>query len=240
MTVRENVAFGLRMQNVPKPAIAEKVDRMLDLVQLPPSEFAERLPRQLSGGQLQRVALARTLVTEPAVVLFDEPMAALDRRLRDYMAIELRNIQKRLGFAAIYVTHDQETASAMSDRLAIMRAGRIVQIGSPSAVYQSPASRFVADFLGDANFLVPQSVDAGDGDYCAVRIFDMILQIPGRRERGHGQSVLMCRPEHVQISAQPDRRRHHGQDRRYAVQVRRLSLADRTPRRSAGRRTIAP
>jgi ABC-type Fe3+/spermidine/putrescine transport system ATPase subunit len=91
----------------------------------------------------------------------------------------------------------------MSDRLAIMRAGRIVQIGSPSAVYQSPASRFVADFLGDANFLVPQSVNAGDGDYCAVRIFDMILQIPGRGERWNGQSVLMCRPEHVQISAHP-------------------------------------
>src|SRR5664279_5149431 len=106
------------------------------------------MPGQLSGGQLQRVALARTLVTEPAVVLFDEPMAALDRRLRDYMAIELRAIQKRLGIAAIYVTHDQETASMMSDRLAIMEAGRIVQIGAPAEVYERPANRFVADFLG--------------------------------------------------------------------------------------------
>jgi ABC-type Fe3+/spermidine/putrescine transport system ATPase subunit len=203
MTVRENVAFGLRMQRMPPPQIAEKVDRMLDLVQLPQEQFARRYPRELSGGQLQRVALARTLVTEPAVVLFDEPMAALDRRLRDYMAIELRKIQKRLGFAAIYVTHDQETASAMSDRLAIMRAGLIVQIGSPAAVYQSPGSRFVADFLGDANFLVPQAVDEGEGDHSTVRIFDMILKISGRREQAHGQPVVMCRPEHVQISARP-------------------------------------
>ena len=150
---------------------------------------------------MQRVALARTLVTEPAVVLFDEPMAALDRRLRDYMAIELRNIQKRLGIAAIYVTHDQETASAMSDRLAIMRAGRIVQVGSPVAVYRSPASKFIADFLGDANFLVPQSVDAGEGGHSLVRVLDMTLEVPGAVR--DGQPILMCRPEHVTLSARP-------------------------------------
>jgi ABC-type Fe3+/spermidine/putrescine transport system ATPase subunit len=200
MSVRENVAFGLRMQRVPQPAIAERVDRMLDLVQMPPAEFAGRYPKELSGGQLQRVALARTLVTEPAVVLFDEPMAALDRRLRDYMAIELRNIQKRLGFAAIYVTHDQETASAMSDRLAIMRAGRIVQLGSPVAVYQSPASKFVADFLGDANFLVPQSVDDCESGHSLVRVLDMVLKIPGE---SRGQPIVMCRPEHVTLFARP-------------------------------------
>ena len=203
MNVRENVAFGLRMRRVPQPAIDERVDKMLDLVRLPPAEFAGRYPTELSGGQSQRVALARTLVTEPAVVLFDEPMAALDRRLRDYMAIELRNIQKRLGFAAIYVTHDQETASAMSDRLAIMRAGRIVQVGSPVAVYQSPASKFVADFLGDANFLVPQSVDAGESGHSMVRILDMVLQIPGEGRGGQEQPVVMCRPEHVTLSARP-------------------------------------
>ncbi len=200
MTVRENVGFGLRMQRVPQPAIDQRVDKMLDLVQLPPAEFAARYPGELSGGQLQRVALARTLVTEPAVVLFDEPMAALDRRLRDYMAIELRNIQKRLGFAAIYVTHDQETASAMSDRLAIMRAGRIVQVGTPVAVYQSPGSQFVADFLGDANFLVPQSVDAGGEGHSIVRVLDLVLKVPGD---GRGQPIVMCRPEHVTLSAHP-------------------------------------
>ncbi len=202
MTVRENVAFGLRMQRMKRPAIDARVDRMLDLVRLPPGEFAGRYPKELSGGQLQRVALARTLVTEPAVVLFDEPMAALDRRLRDYMAIELRGIQKRLGFAAIYVTHDQETASAMSDRLAIMRAGRIVQVGSPVAVYQSPASQFVADFLGDANFLVPQSVVAVEAGHATVRVLDMILQVPGAGRDG-GQPILMCRPEHVSLSTRP-------------------------------------
>ncbi|MEZ5833476.1 MAG: ABC transporter ATP-binding protein [Dongiaceae bacterium] len=203
MNVRENVAFGLRMQRVPQRAIGERVDKMLDLVQLPPAEFAGRYPRELSGGQLQRVALARTLVTEPKVVLFDEPMAALDRRLRDYMAIELRNIQKRLGFAAIYVTHDQETASAMSDRLAIMRAGRIVQVGSPVVVYRSPASKFVADFLGDANFLVPQSVDSCGDEHNLVRVLDMVLKVPGERRDGRGQPIVMCRPEHVALSVRP-------------------------------------
>jgi putative spermidine/putrescine transport system ATP-binding protein len=199
MTVRENVAFGLRMQRMARPLIAEKVERMLELVQLPARDFADRYPKELSGGQLQRVALARTLVTEPAVVLFDEPMAALDRRLRDYMAVELRNIQKRLGFAAIYVTHDQETASAMSDRLAIMRAGRIVQVGSPSEVYHAPASRFVADFLGDANFLVPQDVERVDETRTAVRIFDTTLTLP---DAGIGDApAVMLRPEHVMVSA---------------------------------------
>jgi ABC-type Fe3+/spermidine/putrescine transport system ATPase subunit len=203
MNVRENVAFGLRMQRVPQRAIAEQVDKMLDLVRLPPAEFADRYPKELSGGQLQRVALARTLVTEPAVVLFDEPMAALDRRLRDYMAIELRNIQKRLGFAAIYVTHDQETASAMSDRLAIMRAGRIVQVGSPVAVYQSPGSKFVADFLGDANFLVPQSVDDGGEGHSIVRVLGMVLKVASDGRTGRGQPIVMCRPEHVTLSVHP-------------------------------------
>jgi putative spermidine/putrescine transport system ATP-binding protein len=203
MTVRENVGFGLRMQRMPRAAIAEKVDRMLDLVQLPPADFGGRYPNELSGGQLQRVALARTLVTEPAVVLFDEPMAALDRRLRDYMAIELRGIQKRLGFAAIYVTHDQETASAMSDRIAIMRAGRICQIGSPVAVYQSPSTRFVADFLGDANFLVPQSIEGVDGDHSVVQLLDMKLKMSCEHASAPGQPVVMCRPEHVSVSGHP-------------------------------------
>jgi ABC-type Fe3+/spermidine/putrescine transport system ATPase subunit len=204
MTVRENVAFGLRMQRAPRAVIAEKVERMLDLVQLPPNEFAGRYPRELSGGQLQRVALARTLVTEPAVVLFDEPMAALDRRLRDYMAIELRNIQKRLGFAAIYVTHDQETASAMSDRLAIMHAGRIAQVGTPSDVYHEPASRFVADFLGDANFLLPESVQRLEQSRSLVRIFDTALTMPDPDpDLGNGAPAIMFRPEHVTLSTAP-------------------------------------
>jgi putative spermidine/putrescine transport system ATP-binding protein len=164
MSVQQNVAFGLRMQGLPSDVIAAKVRTALDLVQLPSSTFATRRPGELSGGQLQRVALARTLVTEPALVLFDEPMAALDRRLRDYMAVELRAIQKKLGIAAIYVTHDQETASAMSDRVVILNAGKVLQIGSPAAVYDMPNSRFVAEFLGDTNVLrVERIVAGGDG-----------------------------------------------------------------------------
>jgi ABC-type Fe3+/spermidine/putrescine transport system ATPase subunit len=151
MNVRQNVAFGLRMQGLPAATIETRVKAALELVQLPPDKFAERRPGELSGGQLQRVALARTLVTEPALVLFDEPMAALDRRLRDYMAVELRAIQKQLGIAAVYVTHDQETASAMSDRVVIMSAGKVVQVGSPASIYDTPNSRFVAEFLGDTN-----------------------------------------------------------------------------------------
>ena len=203
MTVRENVAFGLRMKRVARAAIAEQVDRMLSLVQLPPEEYAERYPNALSGGQLQRVALARTLVTEPAVVLFDEPMAALDRRLRDYMAIELRAIQKRLRFAAIYVTHDQETASAMSDRLAIMQAGRIIQVGSPPDVYQSPQTRFVADFLGDANFVIPEAVGETDGEYRSVKLFGVMLKVRDPDRDGGGDPIVMFRPEHVRIATRP-------------------------------------
>jgi ABC-type Fe3+/spermidine/putrescine transport system ATPase subunit len=203
MTVRQNVAFGLRMRGLGKEAIAEKVARVLALVQLPAEDFAERYPNALSGGQLQRVALARTLVTEPALVLFDEPMAALDRRLRDYMAIELRAIQKALGIAAIYVTHDQETASAMSDRIAIMQAGRIVQVGSPAEVYESPASRFVAEFLGDANILVPTSVGERNGLYRTVEIADAIVTVLDTDHDAAGTAVLMFRPEHAEIRSEP-------------------------------------
>jgi ABC-type Fe3+/spermidine/putrescine transport system ATPase subunit len=204
MTVRQNIAFGLRMKGIARAAIIEKVDRVLTLVQLPAADFAERYPDELSGGQLQRVALARTLVTEPALVLFDEPMAALDRRLRDYMAIELRAIQKTLGIAAIYVTHDQETASAMSDRIAIMQAGRIVQVGSPADVYGSPTSRFVAAVLGDANFLIPKSIGERNGPYRAVVVADATLTITDSEPDASGETIVMFRPEHAEIRAHPN------------------------------------
>jgi putative spermidine/putrescine transport system ATP-binding protein len=170
MDVRRNVGFGLRMRGVAADVIAKKVRDILWLVQLPPDKFADRWPQELSGGQLQRVALARTLVTEPALVLFDEPMAALDRRLRDYMAIEMRAIQKQLGIAAVYVTHDQETASAMSDRIAVMDAGRIVQVGPPQEIYEAPASRFVAEFLGDANVLQAERIIERSADSLDIQV----------------------------------------------------------------------
>ncbi|MBW3096255.1 ABC transporter ATP-binding protein [Pseudohoeflea coraliihabitans] len=196
MNVEKNVGFGLRMRKLSAAAIKSKVDTVLDLVQLPPDQFASRWPSELSGGQLQRVALARTLVTEPALVLFDEPMAALDRRLRDYMAIELRAIQKQLGIAAVYVTHDQETASTMSDRIAVMNSGRVVQVGPPPEIYNRPANRFVAEFLGDTNVLtiarlhersgVAQQVEVEAGQRLAVSADDhlaggqMVLFRPGQ------------------------------------------------------------
>lgn len=194
MSVWDNVAFGLRMRKLPKDEIASKVERALDRVQLPPHTFASRIPSQLSGGQLQRVALARTIVTEPALILFDEPMAALDRRLRDHMAIELRAIQKALDIAALYVTHDQETASVMSDRIAIMRAGEIEQIGRPHEIYSRPANRFVGEFLGDINCLNATSHARG-----AVAIGDGTLSVrfdPGAVGR---KLQILVRPEHIRI-----------------------------------------
>ncbi|MER9173588.1 ABC transporter ATP-binding protein [Mesorhizobium sp. M0955] len=170
MTVEKNVAFGLRMRNVASGIIRTKIREALELVQLPPDNFATRWPNELSGGQLQRVALARTLVTEPALVLFDEPMASLDRRLRDYMAVELRAIQKKLGIAAVYVTHDQETASTMSDRIAVMNGGQVVQVGPPAEIYDAPASCFVGEFLGDANILTIRQLFDGNGPFCEIEV----------------------------------------------------------------------
>jgi len=200
MTVRQNVAFGLRMQGIAPPEIKAKVERMLDLVHLPPVEFAARMPSQLSGGQLQRVALARTLVTEPALVLFDEPMAALDRRLRDYMAAELRAIQKKLGIAAVYVTHDQETASAMSDRIAIMRSGQIEQIDTPSQIYERPRNRFVAEFLGDVNLLEPSSIGPLKFGKRTISLGGNTLTIQDDDSSAIERPLVMFRPEHVTVS----------------------------------------
>jgi ABC-type Fe3+/spermidine/putrescine transport system ATPase subunit len=172
MTVRQNVAFGLRMQRVAAASIEARITSALDLVQLPVGTYGDRRPSELSGGQLQRVALARTLVTEPALVLFDEPMAALDRRLRDHMAVELRAIQKQLGIAAIYVTHDQESASMMSDRVVIMNAGQIIQDGTPEEIYLRPVNRFVSEFLGDANVLPIQQVLSRSEGKVLLRLAD--------------------------------------------------------------------
>ena len=204
MTVQQNVAFGLRMQGIAPVKIKAKVESMLDLVHLPPIEFAARMPSQLSGGQLQRVALARTLVTEPALVLFDEPMAALDRRLRDYMAAELRAIQKKLGIAAVYVTHDQETASAMSDRIAIMRSGQIEQIDTPSQIYEQPRNRFVAEFLGDVNLLDPSSIGPLKSGKRIIGLAGNTLTIQDDATSEIEKPLIMFRPEHVSVSRNLD------------------------------------
>jgi spermidine/putrescine transport system ATP-binding protein len=161
MTVEENVAYGLRMQGVGKADRRRRAGEMLELVQLQPARL--RRPAQLSGGMQQRVALARALVNEPSVLLLDEPLGALDRQLREDMQIELRRIQQQVGITFVYVTHDQEEALSMSDRLVVMRAGRIEQIGTPAEVYDSPASLWVGGFVGTSSQLHGR-VTAVDGD----------------------------------------------------------------------------
>jgi spermidine/putrescine transport system ATP-binding protein len=151
LTVADNVAFGLRRKKIPKRDIKDRVKRYLDLVQLP--GYDERRPSQLSGGQQQRVALARALVNEPAVLLLDEPLGALDLKLRKQMQLELMRIQREVGVTFIYVTHDQEEALVMSDRIAVMSQGKVEQIGFPEDIYERPATRFVAGFIGTSNIV---------------------------------------------------------------------------------------
>ena len=149
MTVEDNIAYGLMVKGVPKAERYKRVDQMLDLVRLP--GFGYRKPSQLSGGQRQRVALARALINHPKVLLLDEPLGALDLKLRQQMQVELKNIQREVGITFIFVTHDQEEALTMSDRLAVMNDGRLEQVGTPDEVYESPATPFVYHFLGDVN-----------------------------------------------------------------------------------------
>ena len=151
MTVAKNVAFGLERRRMPRAEIARKVQAALDLVGL--GAMADRRPAQLSGGQQQRVALARTIVIEPQVLLLDEPLSNLDAKLRVEMRSELKMLQRKLGLTAIYVTHDQEEANAIADRIAVLDQGRIQQIGAPTDLYDHPANRFVATFLGTANLI---------------------------------------------------------------------------------------
>ena len=154
MTVGENVAYGLMIRKQPRPMREARAREALALVKL--SGFESRYPRQLSGGQRQRVALARALVNEPRVLLLDEPLGALDLKLREEMQEELKSLQRKLGITFVFVTHDQGEALAMADRLAIFHAGRVVQIGAPAEVYERPRTRFVADFVGSANVLSPE------------------------------------------------------------------------------------
>jgi ABC-type Fe3+/spermidine/putrescine transport system ATPase subunit len=170
MSVRENVAYGLRMRRVPKAEIKGRVDDALAMVQL--GQLEARAPKQLSGGQQQRVALARALVNRPRVLLLDEPLGALDLKLRKEMQLELKHLQTQVGITFIYVTHDQEEALTMSDRIALMRAGRIEQVGTPRDIYAKPQSRYVADFIGETNLLKldsgwlsvrPEAISAGPG-----------------------------------------------------------------------------
>jgi spermidine/putrescine ABC transporter ATP-binding subunit len=152
LSVEKNVGFGLEQHRVPQAEIPERVTRALEMVRLDPQTFARRMPHQLSGGQRQRVALARALVLRPAILLLDEPLGAIDLKLRKEMQLELKQLNKRLGITFVYVTHDQEEALTMSDRIAVMDNGRVAQLGTPAEIYENPRTAFVAKFIGESNF----------------------------------------------------------------------------------------
>jgi spermidine/putrescine transport system ATP-binding protein len=195
LNVYDNVAFGLRHQKVNKADLRRRVNQALELVHM--SSFAKRRPGQLSGGQQQRVALARALVLNPAVLLLDEPLGALDAKLRRSLKVELKALQERVGITFLYVTHDQEEALTMSDRLAVMNAGRIVQIGTPRLVYEEPADSYVADFLGAAN-LMEISVESA-GPPGVLRLGDWVLTAQRCEADTAGTAHAVIRPERVRI-----------------------------------------
>jgi len=200
MTVRDNIGFGLAIARRPKTEIRAEVGRMLELIRM--ADQADKKPDQLSGGQKQRVAVARALINRPDVLLLDEPLAALDLKLRQKMLIELDLIHDEVGITFLYVTHDQAEAMSLSDRIAVMDGGRIEQIGAPAEIYESPRTSFVAAFIGDTNFLEGRVHDCLDRDYCRLSIAglpeilcfnDKVLQ-PGQ------PIYLSIRPEKIHIS----------------------------------------
>ncbi|MGE0716375.1 MAG: ABC transporter ATP-binding protein [Alphaproteobacteria bacterium] len=195
LTVADNVAYGLKARAVAAAETRERVERALTLVHLP--GFGGRWPHQLSGGQLQRVALARALVIEPDVLLLDEPLSNLDAQLRVDMRREIRALQQRLGITAIYVTHDQEEALAISDRIAVMRAGKLEQVGPPAAIYRSPATPFVAEFLGATNLLTGR-VEGRDGAHLVVSALGRSFRVPAVAAAAGSTLAFSLRPEALQ------------------------------------------
>jgi iron(III) transport system ATP-binding protein len=200
MSIWENIAYGLKVQRLPKNEVIARTNKAVELMQL--SGMESRFPNQLSGGQQQRVALARAIVIEPMVLLFDEPLSNLDAKLRVHMRDELRSLQKRLGITSLYVTHDQSEAMAISDRIVIMKDGDLMQMGSPKEIYEYPANKFVANFIGTANF-IPGTYEGGDGEGAAVRVAGRAFKIPNPGkvpvEQG-GKCCLAFRPESVKLS----------------------------------------
>jgi len=195
-TVAENVAFGLRMRGMDKATIASKVKAALEMVEL--AGLEDRRPGQLSGGQQQRVALARAIVIEPRVLLCDEPLGALDKKLRQQMQFELKQLQKTLGLTLVFVTHDQEEALAMSDRIAVMNCGRVEQIGTPVEIYDRPLTRFVADFIGDTNIFRGERITSDVGPALAVGR-GLVVTLPARAP-GTGVLSVALRPEKIGLS----------------------------------------
>ncbi|MFQ5984484.1 MAG: ABC transporter ATP-binding protein [Alphaproteobacteria bacterium] len=199
MSVFDNIAFALKVRRRPQAEIDQRVGEALDLVQL--TGLGNRLPRQLSGGQQQRVALARALVFTPDVLLLDEPLGALDRKLRTEVQVELKLLHRRVGTTFMYVTHDQEEALSMSDRIAIIRDGRFVQVGEPDELYERPATRFVADFLGESNFIRGRVIGADDGGFIYAAGGGSWRQAAAARAaRNESEVLIAMRPEKIMIS----------------------------------------
>ena len=204
LTIFENVAFGLRRKGVKGDEVTSRVKDMLTLVQL--EGFEQRKPTQISGGQAQRVALARALINRPAVLLLDEPLGALDLKLRKQMQVELKRIQQEVGITFIYVTHDQEEAMTMSDRIAVMNLGRYEQLGDPESLYERPSTPFVAGFLGVSN-LLPGTVQGKDERYATVKLSDdTLIKAPSGLIDGHSDISVGVRPEKIRLrdAAGPD------------------------------------
>lgn len=202
MTIYDNVAYGLRMKKVPKKEIKERVLKMLEMVQL--SGFEKRYPSQLSGGQKQRVAIARALINRPKVLLLDEPLGALDLKLRKQMQLELKRLQKKLNITFIYVTHDQEEALTMSDRIAIMHDGVMDQIGSPTEIYERPATKFVATFIGETN-VFEGTIRSIEGGKAVIGIENGEVTTSGSVEEGDGKNTGFAVNEFVTVSVRPEK-----------------------------------
>ncbi len=203
MTVRQNIAFGLEMQGAPPTAIGERCEQMLALIHLP--DIGDRYPQQLSGGQQQRVALARALAPDPVSLLLDEPLGALDLKLRRRMQLELKRIQRQTGKTFLFVTHDQEEAMSMSDRIAVMRDGRIEQLDRPEQIYRYPASEFVAGFIGEANMIAAQVWDL-DSETIVLDVAGQRWCVPVTRitsitaPQVGGWATIVARPEDMRVS----------------------------------------
>lgn len=254
MQISQNVAFGLRMRRIARDVIAQKVSEVLGLVQL--AHLSSRYPAQLSGGQQQRAALARVLVTEPRILLLDEPFGALDRSLRERMQLELRKLQQSLGITTIVVTHDQEEALVLSDYTAVMQNGRIEQFGTPAEIYDRPNTKFVAEFIGRSNVLAGKVIERTESHISvALQTDEMLLVEHEGRLSSQGTVHIMIRPEKVRLLA--DRRdgplngnsvllgtvllvRNLGSKLLYEISLRDGSIFMVEQQRAEGARVLAP
>jgi spermidine/putrescine transport system ATP-binding protein len=200
LSVARNVAFGLEQRKTPKPEIEDRVRRALEMVRLKPDQFSRRMPSQLSGGQRQRVALARALVLEPAILLLDEPLGAIDLKLRKEMQLELKALNQQLGTTFIYVTHDQEEALTMSDRIAVMENARVAQLGTPAEVYENPRTAFVAKFIGESNFFSGRAESRTGGQWVIAQNGGGSFRVLDHPSIHHGGAVRVAvRPEWMDV-----------------------------------------